>query len=174
MRVRTCMAQKVSHSSVNFGWNCQHDSLTDYLKYSISAQLARLVRLGTCLVWRKCRSFGARSFVKNPIYKNDSSRNMSRWTLRFKIKSKYFGGKKTKIIKELKFSKIFRKLKTELKFFEYYRKFVSWYANIEKPLIKLKTRGIKDSSKKGKARLNWALMSMIEEVRKADDACDVV
>jgi hypothetical protein len=64
--------------------------------------------------------------------------------------------KKTKIIKRLRFSRILKDLKQELEFFDYYRKFVLWYANIEKFLIKLKTQSFKDALRTSHARQNWA------------------
>ena len=48
--------------------------------------------------------------------------------------------KKIEIIRKIKFSRNFKKLKIKLRFFEYYKFFVNYYAIIAKSLIKLKIK----------------------------------
>jgi hypothetical protein len=71
--------------------------------------------------------------------------------------------KKIKIIKNLKFFVTLRNLKKELKFFEYYRNFVSWYSFIEKLLIKLKIQTFKEVFKKKRQRLEWTLKIYLKQ-----------
>ena len=63
---------------------------------------------------------------------------------------------KMKTIRKMIFSKNLRKLKTDLNFFEYYRKFVKNYTIIIKSLIQLKTESFKENSNKNKSRRNHA------------------
>ena len=63
--------------------------------------------------------------------------------------------KKTEAIRLLRFPRTLRELKTVMKFFNYYRKFVAWYAWKKKPLQQLKTTGFKNDSFKKNARLQW-------------------
>jgi hypothetical protein len=71
--------------------------------------------------------------------------------------------KKMKIIKNLKFFVTLKNLKKELKFFEYYRNFVSWYSFIEKSLIKFKTQTFKKIFKKKRQRFEWALKTYLKQ-----------
>ena len=71
--------------------------------------------------------------------------------------------KKTKAIRKLQFSRNLKKLNHGLDFFEYYRKFVEWYAWIEKPLHRLKTKEFKGAPTKDSARLRWAIRTRLEE-----------
>ena len=68
---------------------------------------------------------------------------------------------KTKAIRELQFPRNLRELDHGLGFFGYYRRFVEWYAWIEKPLHRLKTRGFKGAPTKGSARLRWAIRTRL-------------
>jgi hypothetical protein len=71
--------------------------------------------------------------------------------------------KKMKIIKNFKFLVTLKDLKKRLRFFEYYRNFVSWYSFIEKSLIKLKTQTFKEALKKKRQRLEWALKTYLKQ-----------
>ena len=64
--------------------------------------------------------------------------------------------KKIKTIKKLKFFKTLHELKTAIEFFDYYRKFVTWYAWKKKFLLKLKILNFKNSFVKKNSRLRWA------------------
>ena len=64
---------------------------------------------------------------------------------------------KKKTIKSLRFSWFLKKLEIKLEFFEYYRKFVSWYATIEKSLLDLKTQDFKNNFLKENFRTQWTL-----------------
>ena len=63
--------------------------------------------------------------------------------------------KKIKTIKKLKFFKTFHELKTAIEFFDYYQKFVAWYAWKKKLLLKLKILDFKNNSVKKNSRLRW-------------------
>ena len=52
---------------------------------------------------------------------------------------------KTETIRNLKFPLFLNQLENTIGFFEYYRKFVKYYTTLNKPLIKLKTKGFKDT-----------------------------
>jgi hypothetical protein len=71
--------------------------------------------------------------------------------------------KKMKIIKNLKFFVTLKNLKKELKFFKYYRNFVSWYSFIEKSLIKFKIQTFKEILKKKRQKLEWALKTYLKQ-----------
>jgi hypothetical protein len=71
--------------------------------------------------------------------------------------------KKMKIIKNLRFFVTLKDLKKELRFFEYYRNFVSWYSFIEKSLIKLKIQTFKEILKKERQRFKWALKIYLKQ-----------
>lgn len=73
---------------------------------------------------------------------------------------------KIKAIKKLQFLRILRKLERGLSFFEYYRKFVAWYANIEKPLVKLKIMKFKNAPRTDRQRQTWADKTNIESQKK--------
>ena len=64
--------------------------------------------------------------------------------------------KKSNIIRYLMFFKILRKFEIELNFFDYYKKFVAWYAVIKRFLIIFKTLNFKNNFNKNKFRLRWA------------------
>ena len=64
--------------------------------------------------------------------------------------------KKTEIIRKLKFFEILKKLKIDLNFFDYNKKFVKWYVDIKKSLQILKTLEFKNNFVKNKIRLKWA------------------
>ena len=63
---------------------------------------------------------------------------------------------KTDIIRHLKFFKILREFEVELSFFDYYKKFVTWYVVMKRFLIIFKTLNFKNSFNKNKFRLRWA------------------
>ena len=63
--------------------------------------------------------------------------------------------KKTKIICRLIFFKILKKFEIDLNFFDYYRKFVTWYVVKKRFLIMFKTLNFKNSFNKNKFRLRW-------------------
>ena len=63
---------------------------------------------------------------------------------------------KTDIICRLMFFKILRKFEIELSFFDYYKKFVTWYVVKERFLVIFKTLNFKNSFNKKKSRLRWA------------------
>ena len=65
--------------------------------------------------------------------------------------------KKTKTINNFKFSRSLKKLEIKLKIFDYYRKFVSWYATIEKSLLDLKIQDFKNNLLKKNFRIQWTL-----------------
>ena len=55
-----------------------------------------------------------------------------------------------------------RELNHELKFFNYYRKFVEWYVWIKRPLHRLKIKKFKNASIKSSARLRWAIRTKLK------------
>ena len=63
--------------------------------------------------------------------------------------------KKTEAIRNFRFFRTFRELKTILKFFDYYKKFVTWYAHLKRFLQKLKTTDFKNNLAKKQIKLNW-------------------
>ena len=63
--------------------------------------------------------------------------------------------KKTDIICRLMFFKILRKFEIGLNFFDYYKKFVTWYAVKKRFLIIFKTLNFKNNFNKEKSRLRW-------------------
>ena len=63
--------------------------------------------------------------------------------------------KKIEAIRNFRFFRIFRELKTTLEFFDYYKKFVTWYAHLKKSLQKLKTAKFKNDFIKKQIKLNW-------------------
>ncbi len=71
--------------------------------------------------------------------------------------------KKIEIIKNLRFFVTLKNLKKELSFFEYYNNFVSWYSFIEKSLIKFKIQTFKETLKKERQRLEWALKTYLKQ-----------
>ena len=76
--------------------------------------------------------------------------------------------KKIKAVRNMTFSKTLRKLKIELRFFNYYRKFVSHYAAIIRSFIALKTWEFKNSSFKEQARKKHAERISLKEKLEAE------
>ena len=70
---------------------------------------------------------------------------------------------KVEAVRGMSFPSTLRQLETGLGFFGYYRKFVPHYAAIARPLMKLKTRGFKDSPPKGQPRRRHAEGTKIED-----------
>jgi hypothetical protein len=64
---------------------------------------------------------------------------------------------KIKIIRNFKFPLFLNQLKNIIGFFEYYRKFVEYYAALSKPFIKLKTKDFKDTFIKNYDREKYTL-----------------
>ena len=71
--------------------------------------------------------------------------------------------KKIKTIRNIQFSRNLRKLKINLKFFEYYRFFVDYYVKITKLLIKLKTRNFFNVSLKERRRKNYSQKTCLKQ-----------
>ena len=71
--------------------------------------------------------------------------------------------KKTKIIRKFQFFKNLKKLNHELKFFNYYRKFVEWYVWIERSLYRLKIKEFKNVSIKNSVKLRWTIRTKLKD-----------
>ena len=89
------------------------------------------------------KNFEMTLFLSKCHFAYSNIKVLNHWINRFKFN---IFEKKIEIIRKLIFFKILKKLKIAFDFFEYYRKFVTWYIFIEKFLQQLKMQKFKNNS----------------------------
>ena len=76
---------------------------------------------------------------------------------------------KTKAMQQILFPSNLRELKSVIRLFDYYRKYVEHYASLVDPLVRIKTKGFKEAAKEGCQRQDHAEKTQVQQICKTEE-----